>query len=160
MSWYAGWAGRRRSVLMGAIRRYFRRQCLKYEASLRRAMADDAVHIAARDNIGCPICGAENEQECLYGAGYGVLSTGSGPRGERLPARCYPGKVHTRRLSRYLVSVGIERPFDIRPFVNPPPGPERRRLRPTYRKRRHPRVETARLRAVVALYRARIELRI
>lgn len=144
---------------MGAIRRFLRRQCLGYEATVRRALADDAMHIAARDGIGCPICGAEDEQECLYGVGYGRPVGGCGPRGEHLPARCFPGKVHTRRISRYLASMGIDRPFDPRPFVNPPTGPDSPRLRPGHRMRRSPRIQTARLRSIVALYRARIEAR-
>ena len=144
---------------MGAIRRSLRRQCLKYETALRRAVADGMMHIVARDSIDCPICGAESQQECLYGAGYGRPAGGCGPRGEGLPARCYPGKVHTRRISRYLATVGIERPLDIRPFINPPAGPDRRHLQPGFRLRRSPSVEKTRSRAIVALYRARIEAR-
>lgn len=64
-------------------------------ASLERAReATDAEHAAARDRLACAICGAVPGAECTYGA----LS------GETV-GRCFPGKVHMRRLRAYLATL-------------------------------------------------------
>lgn len=98
--------------VIAALGRWYRRECLRYQCKLRTALADPAVHQAARDAVPCPTCGAEDEQECLYGL-YGSYR-GAGPNGEPLPGRHYEGKVHTRRISEYLAQTGTPYPVDVR----------------------------------------------
>lgn len=126
------WRRRRgECALVGALSRWYRRECLRYEARLTAALADQAVHLAARDAVACPTCHAEDEQECLYGR-YGSY-LGAGPHGEPLPARAYPGRVHTRRIADYLATAGVPRPVDVRLLEHRERGPFRTLRRPPTR---------------------------
>lgn len=63
-----------------------------YGALVARALdASPAEHLAARDSLACPICGAAPAAECIYGALAG-----------RPTGRNFPGRVHARRLVRWL----------------------------------------------------------
>ena len=67
-------------------------------ADVKRALeATDAEHHAAIASTVCVICGAKPGAECTYGAGNGR------PSGQH-----FPGRVHTRRMRRYLASISVD----------------------------------------------------